>query len=318
MQLGDQKEVLRARVRSLVKFIPTIYPASKLFAVILENGAVSKNARTRAESLEELTFLVQRHGASVYSMPKILPLLGTHIGDKDAASRSAALQLIGAIYTLEGDAVYAFLKGLSVKDQGLLDERLKRTSTTAPSAALPSTPIAKSSKVPLTNGNGIDRTPDAAPAPVRAPAPSAVVKVEDERLLGIGSANEALSVEALKAIQKDIANRPASLMITADALIHAIVEQMQRAFSDLRPSTEASTLRLCKHLMQTLSAYFDEAHLSKATSQEALVELLAELARRLLETADCAGSEAIGSLSKVLNMVLIRIFHNADKNACFG
>jgi cytoskeleton-associated protein 5 len=246
-----------------------------------------------------------------------MPMLATLIGDKDAAARSAALQLISTIYGLEGETISPYFKKLSVKDQGLLNERLKRT----PSASAP--PVARLPITPTTNGRVQEKT---VPAPVvtkplagalsTKPPPRSVIP--DDRLTAIGNTNEAISVEALKLIQRDIATKASSLVSIADALVVAIVGQMRYAFADLNSATSPSTLRLCKHLMQTLSGFFDDVQLSKAASQDALVELLAELARRLLETADNSKNEAISSLSKVLNMVLIRIFHNASKNACFG
>ena len=104
----------------------------------------------------------------------------------------------------------------------------------------------------------------------------------------------------------------------ADQLTEAVSMQMRLAFDGLDASTSQAVLRLCKHLMQTLSTFFDHKQLASAVSRDALGRLLEELTRRLLETADNPASESIMSLSKVLNMVLIRIFHHADQSACFG
>lgn len=118
-------------------------------------------------------------------------------------------------------------------------------------------------------------------------------------------------------VQVDIASDPTSLLPFADRLIDAISQQTQAAFNGLDSNTPTSTLRLCKHLMQTLSGFFDHKSLGEAVSSDALTVLLAELAGRLLDTADQPTTGAVGSLSKVLNMVMIRIFHHADQNACF-
>ncbi|KAH9818609.1 armadillo-type protein [Melampsora americana] len=132
------------------------------------------------------------------------------------------------------------------------------------------------------------------------------------------SSDDIRSTDALKVVQSDIANRPDSLIASADGLIDAIATQMRIAFENLDASTPPLTLRLCKHLMQTLSTFFDQSQLATAVSKDALVAVLAQLTQRLQETADNPVSEHITSLSKVLNMVLIRIFHNADRSACFG
>ena len=126
------------------------------------------------------------------------------------------------------------------------------------------------------------------------------------------------AVDALKVIQRDIAHHPTRLAEQVDPIIEAVTLSMSKGFQGLCTDTPQATLRLCKHLMQTLSGFFDQKLLSVAVSQDALVTLLSELTKRLLETADSGATEAITSLSKVLNMVLIRIFHNADRSSCFG
>ncbi|CAH7684994.1 spindle pole body component alp14 [Phakopsora pachyrhizi] len=142
---------------------------------------------------------------------------------------------------------------------------------------------------------------------------SSIVPVSD-----ILSSDDIRSTDALKAVQADIAQRPDLLVPGADTLIDAIATQMKVSFEHLDASTPSLTLRLCKHLMQTLSTFFDRTQLATAVSTDSLVAILAQLTQRLQETADNPVSEHITSLSKVLNMVLIRIFHNADRTACFG
>ncbi|KAH8917187.1 ARM repeat-containing protein, partial [Atractiella rhizophila] len=126
------------------------------------------------------------------------------------------------------------------------------------------------------------------------------------------------STDALKAIQKMISVSPDMLRPASTQLTDAITVQMNLAFEGLDASTSQSILRLCKHLMQTLSTFFDQKSLARSVDRPSLSRLLAELTKRLLETADNSTSESIMSLSKVLNMVLIRIFHHADQSTCFG
>jgi cytoskeleton-associated protein 5 len=45
---------------------------------------------------------------------------------------------------------------------------------------------------------------------------------------------------------------------------------------------------------------------------------LGELTHRLLDTADSSAGDAVSNISKVLNMVLIRIFHHSEQSSCFG
>ncbi|BGO97975.1 Protein STU2 [Rhodotorula toruloides] len=124
--------------------------------------------------------------------------------------------------------------------------------------------------------------------------------------------------DVLKSITREITSNAENVLLHADALIDAATAKMELGFTSLSAATSPAQLRLCKHLMQVLSAFFDKRTLSQQVSRLPLTGLLADLTGRLLDTADNPVSEPIQSLSKVLNMVLIRIFHNADQNVCFG
>lgn len=164
--------------------------------------------------------------------------------------------------------------------------------------------------------SGSGSAPSTRPPSVTAPVPGASVPAVP--VAEILSSDEGRSIEALKAVQTEVSQRPDSLVSSADALVDAISTQMSIAFDGLSAATPQSTLRLCKHLMQTLSLFFDRPQLATAVSKDSLVRLLGQLTQRLQETANNSASDGITSLSKVLNMVLIRIFHNSERSACFG
>ncbi|GAA6061591.1 hypothetical protein JCM10212_004341 [Sporobolomyces blumeae] len=124
--------------------------------------------------------------------------------------------------------------------------------------------------------------------------------------------------DVLKLITREITRNSELVLLQANSLIDALTAKMELGFTDLSAQTSPAQLRLCKHLMQTLSAFFDKRTLSQQVSRMPLTGLLADLTGRLLDTADNPASEPIQSLSKVLNMVLIRIFHHSDQNVCFG
>lgn len=126
------------------------------------------------------------------------------------------------------------------------------------------------------------------------------------------------SADVLKLISREITKNSEHVLLQADSLIDALTAKMELGFTNLSADTPPAQLRLCKHLMQTLSAFFDKRTLSQQVSRMPLTGLLADLTGRLLDTADNPASEPIQSLSKVLNMVLIRIFHHSDQNVCFG
>lgn len=384
MQLGDSKETIRTRTRSIVRSLGSIYPSSKVFTQLLDQASRAKSARVRSESIEEVGNLIQRHGLGVCQPSKALPELAALLGDRDAASRSAALDALAQAYGQIGNEVFSYVGELAPKEQTLLEERLKRTAKveapdgqTLPQATT-GTPIRPGSRQSMSGpGNrpgtgrvatasatasrlpaaaGVGRRTSALPAslgsslrgpkhamgstgstvsvPAAAYSHSTLSMMMDEALprpsdrsmsidthdpfAPIGSRNIVESVDALKRVQKTIVENAQSLETQASVLIDAISSQMAYAFEGLNQDTPQAVLRLCKHLMQTLSGFFDNKKLSLAVTKASLATLLAELTKRLLETADSGASEAIVSLSKVLNMVLIRIFHNSDNSACFG
>jgi cytoskeleton-associated protein 5 len=96
-----------------------------MFNHLLEATANSKNAKTRAECLEEVGALIQRNGVSVMLPQKSLPIIASHISDRDAGVRNAALGAVAQAYTLIGEPVYKYVGRLSEKDKSMVEERLK-------------------------------------------------------------------------------------------------------------------------------------------------------------------------------------------------
>jgi cytoskeleton-associated protein 5 len=368
--MGDSKDAIRARVKAIVRSLGSIYPSSKVFAALLEHGSRSKMARVRAESIEELGNLLQRQGMGVCQPGRALPELAALISDRDAASRSAALDAITQAYAQVGEDIFKYITNLQPKEQSMLDERLKRSqigessntpkrahsrqSMSRPDSRVETSRLGASSRLPgpasaLRRQSALPGPSDQASRrnsqlpstiqPVHSPE-QAFTNLPIERMVtderapqhrarsasieahgpfaAVISRNTAQSVDALKVVQRRIAEDTQALIEQADALMEALTAQMAFAFQGLDKGTSQETLRLCKHLMQTLSSFFDQKALSLAVSKASLVKLLGELTKRLLETADSGASEAIVSLSKVLNMVLIRIFHNSDNSSCFG
>ncbi|KAK4696398.1 cytoskeleton-associated protein 5, partial [Phenoliferia sp. Uapishka_3] len=406
-KVGDGKETIRMRIRGLFKSFCNVYPYSKVFTTILDHGLISKNARTRTESAEELGSLFQRHGVTSFPVAKALPTIAKLISDRDASVRTAALTAIGSAYTIIGpDAVYKYIGAIPDKERTMLEERLKRTAGGAPTPTpRANTPVQSRVATP-SRDRPIAMAPPSSPPPVPkalTPTPAAAVsglglaqprsklgavsriggarplsvysqggaaggessiaspraiptRQGIPRVSGVGSGiparqsllaprrdrdshedsgipltrlevqalvdlirtnDVAKCVEVLKQLQREISTQSNLLVNQADDIIDAITQQMSLAFTDLNGSSPQSVLRLAKHLMQTLSAFFDHKNLGQAVSTAALTSLLAELTGRLLDTAENPETDAISSLSKVLNMVLIRIFHHSDQTACF-
>ncbi|XP_075981824.1 msps cytoskeleton-associated protein 5 isoform X2 [Anticarsia gemmatalis] len=129
LKVGDPKDTVRNGVKALFKQICVVYSVTKLFGYLME-GLKSKNARQRAECLECIGHLLETYGSTVMSGSGggALKELARHIGDRDNAVRSAALNCVASAYFLEGEKVYKMIGQISDKDLSLLEERIKRAS----------------------------------------------------------------------------------------------------------------------------------------------------------------------------------------------
>ncbi|ORY05948.1 ARM repeat-containing protein [Basidiobolus meristosporus CBS 931.73] len=151
-KLGEPKEALRNQLRSILKQIYHLYSPNKVVMFILEHGLKSKNARTRAECLDELSNLIKGNGINVIPI-KSFPVIASHIGDRDAQVRNNALSAIVQAYLQIGDTIYKYTGKLSDKEKTMLDEKLKRSKPpTAFASGLPKPqdrPSTPQSKLPI-------------------------------------------------------------------------------------------------------------------------------------------------------------------------
>ncbi|XP_039748476.1 protein mini spindles isoform X3 [Pararge aegeria] len=127
LKVGDPKDTVRNGVKALFKQICVVYSVTKLFGYLME-GLKSKNARQRAECLECINHLLETYGSAVITggVGASLRELARHIGDRDNAVRSAALNCVASAYFLDGEKVYKMIGQISDKDLSLLEERIKR------------------------------------------------------------------------------------------------------------------------------------------------------------------------------------------------
>ena len=126
-RLGDPKDPIRKGFRSIVKQIAQVYAPVKIFNFLL-GGLTSKNARQRAECLEELGQMIEGLGLTPFNPSVTLKEIAKQIADRDNSVRNAALNTITIAYQIAGDQVYKFVGKLNEKDQSMLDERIKRSS----------------------------------------------------------------------------------------------------------------------------------------------------------------------------------------------
>ncbi|XP_062564823.1 protein mini spindles isoform X2 [Armigeres subalbatus] len=131
-KIGDPKDVVRNGVRTLLRQICLVYPFAKVFIFVMD-ALKSKNARQRAECLDELGYLIETYGLSVCqpTQQAALKEIAKHISDRDNSVRNAALNAVVQAYFLAGEKVYKLIGQLSEKDLSMLDERIKRSKKTA-------------------------------------------------------------------------------------------------------------------------------------------------------------------------------------------
>uniref|UniRef100_W4VRR1 Putative microtubule-associated protein n=1 Tax=Corethrella appendiculata TaxID=1370023 RepID=W4VRR1_9DIPT len=127
-KFGDPKDVVRNGVRTLLRQICFVYPFAKVFVFIMD-ALKSKNARQRAECLDELGYLIDTYGLSACqpSQQHALKEIAKHISDRDNSVRNAALNAVVQAYFLAGEKIYKLIGQLSEKDLSMLDERIKRS-----------------------------------------------------------------------------------------------------------------------------------------------------------------------------------------------
>ncbi|XP_058831203.1 protein mini spindles isoform X2 [Topomyia yanbarensis] len=130
-KIGDPKDVVRNGVRTLLRQICLVYPFAKVFVFVMD-ALKSKNARQRAECLDELGYLIETYGLTVCqpTQQAALKEIAKHISDRDNSVRNAALNAVVQAYFLAGEKVYKLIGQLSEKDLSMLDERIKRSKKT--------------------------------------------------------------------------------------------------------------------------------------------------------------------------------------------
>lgn len=140
LKIGDPKDAVRNGVRALIRQTEQVYPATKLFAYVME-GLKSKNARQRTECLEQLGYLIEGYGVTVCqpNPSAALKEIARQISDRDNSVRNAALNCVVQAYFIIQDKVYKLIGQISDKDLSLLEERIKRAAknreTRAPNAS---------------------------------------------------------------------------------------------------------------------------------------------------------------------------------------
>ncbi|XP_067937770.1 cytoskeleton-associated protein 5-like isoform X2 [Watersipora subatra] len=147
LKVGESKENVRREVRKIFQSLSCVYPVSKIFMFIM-GGLASKNSKQRAECLEELGCMMEKHGLSICqpSTKEAIKEIAKHIADRDNPVRSAALNTIVVAHQIVGDQVYKYVGRLNDKELGMLEERIKRASRSKPAPVINPEPAAPAPK----------------------------------------------------------------------------------------------------------------------------------------------------------------------------
>lgn len=183
MKIGDPKDAVRKGVREIIKSISRIYPYGKMFSYIMQ-GLTSKNARQRAECLEELEIMIETYGLSVCQpSPQVaLREIAKQISDRDNSVRNAALNCVVQAYYIEGEKVFKTVGQLTDKNLSLLEERIKRSKTKPMKPIESNLPSAKASPpAPLHSSYAVaEEEPKIAPSPAASSRRSGPFKLETD------------------------------------------------------------------------------------------------------------------------------------------
>jgi cytoskeleton-associated protein 5 len=124
-----------------------------------------------------------------------------------------------------------------------------------------------------------------------------------------------MSINALKHLEKTLSTSSQSLGPYVDDIVSAVTVQIRLSFlaADIG---DQNISRLCKHLVNLLVQMFSDAELSASIMREPLFQCVKELLNRLLDPK-LARIENGVQLTKALNVLMVRILENCDRNSTF-
>ena len=104
---GHNIESVRERFRSISRAIPTVYLASKFVGYLTTGLVETKSSRTRAECLDVIARLIERHGLLVcLREDKTLLEVFKLVETRDMSLRNCALNCLASAYKVAGESVW--------------------------------------------------------------------------------------------------------------------------------------------------------------------------------------------------------------------
>jgi cytoskeleton-associated protein 5 len=124
------------------------------------------------------------------------------------------------------------------------------------------------------------------------------------------------SVDALKQLDPILRNHPEIVIPHINQTINAITFQMKLVFNSDNINAPG-LVRLCKHLINVLVLIFSNVELSKIIVKDSLYPLFEEVLKGMLDH-NLTKSEAGSQLVRALNILMVRILDNSNRNISFS
>ncbi|KAG0348125.1 Microtubule-associated protein, microtubule dynamics during spindle orientation [Podila humilis] len=124
------------------------------------------------------------------------------------------------------------------------------------------------------------------------------------------------SIDAIKLLEKALRGPIDVVIPHINELVNAHTLQIRLAYTGLEQKNN-STTRVCKHLVNSLVSIFSNKELASTVQTDTLYNLLHELASRLMDK-NLEGVESGPQLSKAMNVTMIRVLENSNRNSVFS
>jgi cytoskeleton-associated protein 5 len=122
---GVNNAILKTKVKALLKLTLSLYDQKKTIVLILKFGTNSKNLKSVAESLDEISTFVAKNGVECLT-EKDLKHFAKLADNNDKGVREGALQVLGEVYKILDEDIWRLIGQVTVKAKGLLDGRFKK------------------------------------------------------------------------------------------------------------------------------------------------------------------------------------------------
>lgn len=320
-KIGDPKDVVRNGVRSLLRQICLVYPFAKVFVFVMD-ALKSKNARQRAECLDELGYLIETYGLSVCQPTQqgALKEIAKHISDRDNSVRNAALNAVVQAYFLAGEKVYKLIGQLSEKDLSMLDERIKRSKKTAikkPASTIEIVKVASATEVNVVEPEPVEEEEEQ--VPVEQPVETLPARLADAlpkldpnllRIIrGIGSADAYTAHAAINELSDILESqeKQAVLRDYEEIYIQSILQQ----FKYLQQKPLVESLAMYQPLLHSIYSFFASKTLGKNLSVNTIKSIIAVLLG-LMADNKLGGSTDDAQFTKVVNGICLKILDRTN------